>query len=136
MKDALREVMKTQQVSKYMHRYFFDALHSGFRIKSKIKYDLSECGYTSYFFVTRYTVCNIDITIINFHNWQECVFFAFLWIDMDMYKECDISYWTAYVIWIWTFIGLQIKKDECKFWYIFYFSPLDFLAFNLLYFSK
>ena len=60
-----------------MHRYFFDALHSGFRIKSQIKYDLSECGYTSFVFVTRYgyydmtqpdTVCNIDITIIHFHS--------------------------------------------------------------------
>ena len=59
-----------------MHRYFFDALHSGFRIKSKIKYDLSECGYTSFVFVTRYGYYDISILLI----------------DMDMYKEWVISY--------------------------------------------
>ena len=37
LKDAFREVMKTQQASKYMHRYFFNAPHSGFQIKSQIK---------------------------------------------------------------------------------------------------
>ena len=47
-----------------MHRYFFDALHSGFRIKSKIKYDLSECGYTSFLFVTRYDYYNNAILAI------------------------------------------------------------------------
>ena len=55
-----------------MHRYFFDALHSGFRIKSKIKYDLSECGYTSYIFVTRYGYCDIihpNSMFIDFVNW-------------------------------------------------------------------
>ena len=37
LKDAFREVMKTQQASKYMHRYFSNAPHSGFQIKSQIK---------------------------------------------------------------------------------------------------